>query len=255
MSLIAHQTRYDVRSFLRNREERFFTLILPLIFLVIFATIFGNDTVDVGGHEVKETTYYVPSIMALGVVSAALQNLVFAVVTQRERGILKRRRATPVSPVALIGGRAATSVLVAYANFLVLAVVGRIAYGVQLPGRTLPAVLVTIAVGAISFCCVGYAMASFIRNEDAAGPTMQAIVLPMYFISGVFVPQDNVPGWLLGIGDVFPIRHLAQALLHAYDPATAGSGFSWGHLGIVAAWGVLGLVVAARRFRWAPQGR
>ena len=136
-----------------------------------------------------------------------------------------------------------------------LALVGLVFYGVDLPGRTLPAVLVTVAIGGASLCCVGYAFTTFVRSEDAATPVLQAVVLPLYFISGVFVPDDTIPNWLLSVADVFPIRHLAQALLTAYDPATRGSGFSPGHLAVVAGWGVLGLVVAARRFRWTPQAR
>jgi ABC-2 type transport system permease protein len=217
--------------------------------------VFGNDNVEVDGHLIRQSTYYVPNLMALAVISAALQSLVIAVVAQREGGILKRRRATPVPAWALIGGRALTSIVIAYANFAVLALVGRLAYGVEVPGRTLPAMLVAVAVGAASFACMGFAFASLVRSEDAAQPTLQATVLPLYFISGVFFPEDTVPGWLLGIADAFPIRHLAKALLTAYDPATTGSGFAWGHLAIVAAWGAFGLAVAARRFRWTPQAR
>ena len=254
-SLLLHQTRYDLLSFARNREARFFTIALPLIFLVIFAAVFGNHTVEVNGHEVKQTTYYVPNLMALAITSAALQSLVIAVVAQRERGILKRRRATPVPAWVLIVGRALTSVVIVFANFVALALVGRIFYGVDLPAGKLPAVLVTVAVGAAALCCVGYALSTFIKSEDAAAPTLQAIVLPLYFISGVFVPSDVVPDWLLSVADVFPIRHLALALLTAYDPTTTGAGFAWGDLAVIAAWGVGGLVVAARRFRWTPQGR
>jgi ABC-2 type transport system permease protein len=255
VSLVLHQTRYDLLSFARNREARFFTILLPLIFLVIFAAVFGNHTVTVNGHQIKQTTYYVPSLMALAITSAALQSLVIAVVSQRESGILKRRRATPVPASVLIAGRSLTAVVVVFANFVALAVLGRLAYGVDLPARTLPAVLVTVAVGGASLCCVGYALSTFIRSEDAATPVLQAIVLPLYFISGVFVPSDVVPSWLLSIAAIFPIRPLAQALLKAYDPATTGAGFAWGHLAVLAAWGVAGLIVAARRFRWTPQAR
>jgi ABC-2 type transport system permease protein len=255
MRLVLHQTRFDLLGFARNREARFFTIALPLIFLVIFAAVFGNDTVEVAGHEVEQTTYYVPNLMALAITSAAVQSLVIAVVTQRESGVLKRRRATPVPARVLIGGRALTSVAIVFGNFAALALVGLVLYGVDLPGRTLPAVLVTVAVGGASLCCVGYAFTTFVRSEDAASPVLQAVVLPLYFISGVFVPADTIPDWLLSVADLFPIRHLAQALLTAYDPVTSGSGFEPGHLAVVAAWGVLGLVVAARRFKWTPQAR
>ena len=102
---------------------------------------------------------------------------------------------------------------------------------------------------------MGFAIATFVRSEDAAAPVVQAITLPLFFISGVFIPDDAIPDGLLAVASVFPVRPLAQALLEAYDPATTGSGFAWGHLAVVAAWGVAGLVVAARRFKWTPQGR
>ena len=255
MALLLHQARYDLLSFTRNREARFFTIALPLIFLVIFAAVFGNHTVTVNGHEVKQTTYYVPNLMALAITSAALQSLVIAVVAQRERGILKRRRATPVPARVLIMGRALTSVVIVFANFVALALLGRVFYGVQLPGRTLPAVLLTLIVGGGALCCLGYAFSTFVKSEEGAAPALQAVILPLYFISGVFVPDDTIPSWLLSVAAVFPIRHLAQALLTAYDPATTGTGIEPGHLLIVAGWGVLGVVVAARRFRWTPQAR
>jgi ABC-2 type transport system permease protein len=251
--LALHQTRYDLLTFVRTREAVFFTVMLPVIFLVIFATVLGNGDVHVAGHRVSQTTYYVPQLMALAITSAALQSLVFAVVTQRELGMLKRRRATPVAPSALIAGRTATAVAVSYADVAVLWVIGRVFYGVSFPVSALPAILVTVGVGAAALCCVGYAVSTLIRSEESATPILQATILPLYFISGVFFPQDSVPGWLLGVADAFPIRHLAVALLRAYDPLQGG--FAWGHLGIVVAWGAAGLLVAVARFKWVPQAR
>ena len=253
--LVAHQTRYDLRSFWRNREGRFFTFLLPIIFLLIFGTVFGSDNVEVDGHLINQTTYYVPNLMAMAIVSAALQNLASAVVAQREAGILKRRRATPVPTWALIGGRALTSIVVAYVSLAVLATVGLVVYGAEIPWSHLPAVLVTVGLGAAAFCCLGFAFSTFVRTEEGAAPALQATVLPLYFISGVFIPSEAIPDSLLTVADVFPIRHLAQALLIAYDPATTGSAFAPGHLAVIAAWGVAGLLIAARRFRWTPQGR
>ena len=253
MRLVLHQTRYDLLTFVRNREAVFFTVLLPVIFLLIFATVLGDEDVVANGHTIKQTAYYVPNLMALAITSAALQSLVLAVVTQREQGILKRRRSTPVPASALIGGRVLTAVVTAYANAVVLGLIGKLAYDVDLPAEALPAIIVTIGVGSAALCCVGYAISTLIRAEESATPILQATVLPLYFISGVFFPEDQVPDWLLSIADFFPIRHLSQALLQAYDPLDAG--FAWGHLGILLAWGAVGLALAARRFKWVPQGR
>jgi ABC-2 type transport system permease protein len=123
------------------------------------------------------------------------------------------------------------------------------------PTSTLPGVVVASIVGALSFSCLAFAVSAFIANADAAQPVLQAITLPLYFISGVFIPDANNPPWLRDIANIFPIRHLSQALLHAYDPATHGPGIAWGQLAAVAAWGVGGLIVALRRFRWTPANR
>lgn len=179
-------------------------------------------------------------------------NLAVTVTAQRETGVLKRRRATPVPAVAVIIGRALTAVVVALAITAVLLAIGWAAYGAHLPARTAPALIVTVVVGTLAFCCLGYALASLIRNEDAAQPITQAVMLPLYFISGVFVAVTVLPSRLVNVANVFPVRHLADALLVAYNPHTSGSGFAAGDLLVVAAWGVAGLLIAVRRFSWLP---
>jgi len=253
---IAHQFRYDLRALLRNRQAQFFTLALPVMFLVIFASVFGGhgDTVAVPGGRVDASVPYVPGIMTLGIIAAAFINLVISVTAQRESGVLKRRRATPVPAAALIGGRALTSGVVAVTTSTLLLAVGWVAFGAHLPAHTAPALAVTVIVGALSFCCLGFAVASIIHDQDAAQPVTQAVMLPLYFISGVFVSVSTLPSWLVGVADVFPVRYLAAALLTAYNPHTHGAGFAWTDLAILAAWGLAGLIVAVRRFSWAPLG-
>src|SRR5712692_7717988 len=224
-----HQFSYDIRAFIRNRQAQFFTLALPVIFLVIFAALFGGRgrTVPVAGGRISTSVFYVPGIMTLGIIAATFGNLVASVTAQRENGVLKRRRATPVPASAVIGGRVLTSVVVAVVMAAVLLGIG----------------------------CLGYAVASLVRNEDAAVPTTQALLLPLYFISGVFVSVSILPRWLADVGNVFPVRHLANALLTAYNPHTTGFGFAGTDLLIIAAWGIAGLVVALLRFSWLPRGR
>jgi ABC-2 type transport system permease protein len=252
-----HQFRYDLRAFLRNRQSQFFTLALPVLFLVIFASVFGGSgrTVKVAGGRIDTSVSYVPGIVALGIIAAAFINLVISVTAQREAGVLKRRRATPVPAAAVIAGRALTAVVTALGIAAVLLGVGWAAYGAHIPARTAPALALTVVVGAVSFCCLGYALASVIRDQDAAQPVTQAVMLPLYFISGVFVAVSTLPAWLLKIASVFPVRHLAAALLVAYNPHTHGAGLAGTDLLIVAAWGVAGLLIALRRFSWLPLGR
>ncbi|HEY3961891.1 MAG TPA: ABC transporter permease [Gaiellaceae bacterium] len=250
LALVLHQARYDLRAFLRNKQGRFFTLVLPLLFLVIFVGVFGNH--EVGPGNVKASTYYVPGLSAMAVIAASFVNLVISITTQREEGILKRRRSTPVPAWVLIAGRSLTAVGVSVTSMTVLLLVGRFAYGVQLPTRTIPAVAVTAIVGSIAFCVLGYALSTAIGSADAAQPMVQAIMLPLYFISGVFIPNVNLPSWLRHVAETFPVQHLADGLHHAYDPATHGTGFVWSDIGVLALWAAIGLVVALRRFSWTP---
>lgn len=254
ISTSLHQFRFDLRAFLRNGQSRFFTLALPVLFLVIFASVFGGkgSSVAVAGGRLNTSVYYVPGIIALGIIAAAFVNLVISITAQRESGVLKRRRATPVPAAAVIAGRALTAVIVALSVTAVLLGIGWAAYHAHIPARTAPALIVTVVIGAAAFCCLGYALASIIKSEDAAQPITQAVMLPLYFISGVFVSVSILPHWLINIAGIFPVRHLANALLVAYNPHTSGSGFSGMDLLVVAAWGVGGLIVALRRFSWLP---
>jgi ABC-2 type transport system permease protein len=250
LGLVLHQARYDLTGFLRNRQARFFTLVLPLLFLVIFVSVFGNHTIRPTG--VKASTYYVPGISALAVIAASFVNLVISITAQREAGILKRRRATPVPAWVLIAGRTLTAMSVSLVVMTVLLLVGRFGYGVHLPTSTIPGIALTAVVGSATFCILGYALSTTIGSADAAQPMVQAIMLPLYFISGVFIPNINLPSWLRHVAQVFPVQHLADGLHHAFDPAVHGVGIVWSDLGVLGLWALVGLVVALRRFSWLP---
>jgi ABC-2 type transport system permease protein len=251
--LAVRQVHFDVRSYLRNPPAVFFGLLLPVLFLLIFATIFGNDTVKSRGG-IKTTTYYVPGLVGLGIVSTTFVGLSMTLVVLRENRVLKRLRGTPLPAWVFIAGRVSVAISMAFAVAVVLVAIGALLYGVSVPGHTLPGVLLALIVGAASFCCLGVAMSSAIPNEDAAPAVVNAVVLPLYFISGLFFPVDDAPKWLTDVANLFPIRHLVLALLDAFDPATKGAGIDWGHLAVVAGWGIAGLLVAMRTFRWTPRG-
>jgi ABC-2 type transport system permease protein len=163
--LVLHQLRYDLLTLWRDPQSRFFTIVLPLIFLVLLTSLFGNHTHYIDGHAIKNSTYYVPGISTLGVIATSFVNLVITIVGQRESGVLKRRRSTPVPAWVLIASRVLTSVFLAVVLVVVIALVGRIIYGVHLPTSTLPAFVLAVVVGAAVFCCLAFAAASFIRNE------------------------------------------------------------------------------------------
>jgi ABC-2 type transport system permease protein len=251
--LALHQYRADLRCFWRNKESVFFTLALPILFLVIFGSVFQHQNVAVAGGRIDEPVYYVPGIIAYGVIAATFSNLVVSVVRYREAGIYKRRRTTPVRASAIITGRGLVAAVSALAITAVLLAIGWAAFAAHIPGRTAPAFLLDIVVGALVFCCLGFAAASFIRNQEAAQPVVLAVILPLCFISGVFIPILELPHWLIDLGKVFPVHAFADALLAAYNPHTIGSGLSWVDLAVLAGWGIAALVVATRRFSWLPQ--
>jgi ABC-2 type transport system permease protein len=253
LRLTLHQMSYDARSTLRNPPAVFFGLLMPVIFLLIFATVFGNDTVAARGG-IKTSTYYVPTIVALGVISTTLMNLAISLVVLRENRVLKRLRGTPLPMRVFVAGRVTTAIGLAVLLTLVLLAVGKVVYGARLPDSTAPGLAAALAVGAASFCCIGIAISSAIPNEDSAPPLLNLVVLPLYFISGIFFPMENAPHWLSDVADVFPIKHLAEALLEAFDPRTAGAGVAWGDLAVVGAWGLAGLLAALLLFRWTPKG-
>jgi ABC-2 type transport system permease protein len=251
-ALVLHQFRYDQKAFWRDPAAVFFTVLLPIIFLFIFATIFGNDDIpELGG--IKTTTYYVPAILALAVISATMVSPAISITEDRESGVLKRVRGTPLPSWVFIAGRVGNALVIAVLMAVIVTAIGKLVYDVSVPGETMPAVLVTLAVGAASFACLGFAITVIIPTEDAAPAITNAISLPLYFISGIFIPESEIPDGVLDVADAFPFRHFFEAFFTAFDPATTGAGFEWGNLAVVAGWGLAGLVVAARFFRWTPR--
>ena len=246
--LVLHQTRYDLLTFARNRQARFFTVLAPVTFLLIFASVFGNRLI--GPEHIKASTYYVPGIAALAVLNASFSNLVISIITQRELGILKRRRATPARTSVIIAGRALTSLAVSLAVTAVVVTIGTIVYGVHVSPAALGALALSIAIGSPALACLGYAFTTVIGAADAAQPATLAITLPLAFISGIYIPTPNLPTALRHIAQAFPLQHLVAALGHGLLPGATG--IAWSDLAVLAAWGLGGLALALTRFRWTP---
>jgi ABC-2 type transport system permease protein len=251
LALVGHQFRYDQKAFWRNPAAVFFTVMFPVIVFLILAVVFNGETVDVRGG-VEATTYYVPAIMSLAIISATMQTLAMTLVIAREDGRLKRGRGTPMPPWVFIAGRIGNSIVVALMMLALLAAIGGVLYGVDLPWERLPAILLALVVGAASFCCLGIALTAAIPSQDAAAAIVNALLLPLYFLSGVFIPEDQLPDGVITFADLFPVRHFFDAFFDAYVPA-GGPAVSWDNLAIVALWGIAGLLLAIRFFRWTPR--
>jgi ABC-2 type transport system permease protein len=253
--IVVHQFRYDLRSFLRDKQARFTTLILPIVLLLVLVSVGGGDkSVVEGGREIKVAVFYIPGLIALGIVSASFANLVVDLVTQRESGVLKRRRATPVPAWALIAGRTLTAAAASLVTAAILLFVGAQVYDFAVPNSALPAAAVVIALGSAAFSTLSYAVAPLIRTAAAIQPFIQLVLLPLYFISGVLIPQSKNPGWVNDIATVFPLAHVAHGLHRAFDPTHSGLGLGVTDLLVLAAWTGCAFVFAVRRFTWLPHG-
>jgi len=252
LALVGHQFRYDQKAFWRNPASVFFTVMFPVILFLILALVFSGEEVNVRGG-IDATTYYVPAIMSLAIISATMQTLAMTLVIAREDGRLKRGRGTPMPPWVFIAGRIGNSIVVALLMLVLLAGIGGLLYGVSVPWDRLPAILLALVVGAASFCCLGIALTAAIPSQDAAAPIVNALLLPLYFLSGVFIPEDQLPSGVIHFADVFPVRHFFEAFFDAYVPA-GGSAVSWDNLAVVAIWGVAGVLLSVRFFRWTPRG-
>jgi ABC-2 type transport system permease protein len=253
-ALIVRQYRFDQLQFWREPAAVFFTVILPVIFLVLFASIFGSDNVELpDGRLIGGATYYVPGILALSLASATFVNLTIWLTTEREKGHLKRLRATPAPAWVLIAGKALTTLAISVLMTVLLIVMGRLFYDVAVPTNTLPGLALAVIVGSLSLSALGFAVSALVPSENAGPPVSNAIALPLYFVSGIFVPASELPDWMRSLGEALPLKPLFDALLVAFDPRTEGAGIEWGDLAVVAAWGVVGVLAALRWFRWTPR--
>jgi ABC-2 type transport system permease protein len=245
IGLTLRQVRYENLAFWRNPAAAFFTFVFPLLFMVIFNVLFGGG--EDGGR------FFTPAIIVFSVITATFTNIAMSLTMARDEGILKRIRGTPLPAWAYLGGRILHAAGVALLLVVIVAAFGAVFYGVPVPWAQLPALLVTLLLGAATFCALGLAVAAFVPNADAAPAVVNAAILPLLFISNVFIPLQNAPEWINVVSEIFPVRHFADAMLRIYDVNTLGAGFSNGDLAVMAIWGVIGLFVAARFFSWEPR--
>lgn len=254
-ALVLRQVRYQQLSFRRTPIAVFFTLALPLIMLLLFNALFGDEEVDTEGGTWPLSQFYTGSLAAFTAVSATFTNLANLIPVRREEGVLKRWRGTPLSPWIYIAGAIGSAVVIAAVGVVIMITVGVVAYDLDLDAAKMPAAVVTFIVGVASFAALGLAVASLVPNPDAAPAVTNAIILPLAFVSDVFIQLDDPPAWVDFVGDVFPLKAFVQAFQAAFNPNVEPPGFEWGKLAFVAAWGVAGLLVALRWFKWEPSTR
>ncbi len=257
LRLLAHQVRYEQLSFWRNPQSAIFTFIFPVVFVVIMGALFGGTGKSSYFGGLSALQYYVPTIAALSVLGSCYGQLAVALAARRQAGILKRVRATPLPAWAYFGGLLAHCVLVSVVDIALIVVVGRL-YGVPFPSHWLT-IMLTLVLGAASFCALGVAVASVISNADAAPAVAQLVLFPLTFIAGTYGPihsalLNHVSGWL-------PVRPFNEALTGAFAQHAGGKSSYFGGLSAlqyyvptIAALSVLGscygqlaVALAARR--------
>jgi ABC-2 type transport system permease protein len=249
MSQVARQVGYTNKAFWRNPASAFFAFIFPLLFLVIFTSLLGNDEVPTNGVMIKSSTYYVFSMASFGLISACYTNIAISVVFAREQGVLKRLRGTPLPAGSYLTARVLHA---SFVGFLLVAIT--VAFGVFVYGAHFPAApdlalfVLTLVVGAACFAAIGLAVSGIVPNEDAGPPIVNAVILPLLFLSGVFFSTEGAPQWVVWVGRIFPVKPLVDAMRSSY----LGVSFDWSDLLVMAIWLVAAVVVASRTFRWEP---
>jgi ABC-2 type transport system permease protein len=254
-SLLARWIAARVRLMLRNPRVTFFTFAFPLMFLVIFSAINGDVMVPApgsAGGDVRFAQFYAPSIGIFGLTLACYSNVIFGLSTARDERLLKRVRGTPLPmPVYLLAWLTG-AVILGLGSVVLMFVVAIPAFGVDIYPANLPAAIVTLALGAAALAALGLAVTTLVRNADQAGPVAQLTLLPLSFISGIWWPLEGAPDWISAVAHAFPLYYIVDAFDACFVPQTTGGGWAPGHLAVIAAWGVAGLLVAVRRFHAEP---
>ena len=250
-ALTSAQIRYVNKAFWRNPSRAFFTFAFPLMFLVIFTSLLGNGTVHIGSMSVKASTYYVAAMASFGVITACYSNIAMTMAFQRETGLLKRIDGSPLPGSSFLGSRVIHALFIAVLLVAITAAFGWAFYGAEIPsGVLLFRFLVMLVVGATAFCSLGLAVTAVIPNADAAPAIVNASILPLLFLSGIFIPFGNdTPQWIVWTARIFPVRHFAAGMQAGF----IGTPFDWTDVIVVAVWGLAGLLLAIRFFSWEPR--
>jgi ABC-2 type transport system permease protein len=239
-ALLWRQFRFERRMFWRNPSAAFFNFLLPLLFLFLIASVFG--------HKTKDLNTLVPGIAGMAVMTTTFTALAFNITFLREQGILKRMRGTPMPPIAFFGGILANAIANAVVQVTLVVAIGHLVYGLNWPKDLLELVVFTL-VGVMAFGSLGIALAHVIPNFDSAPAYVNAVFLPLIFISGTFYSTGGLPGPLDAIAKALPLKHVIDGLRAAIVTGQ-GLGHHLGGLAALGAWAIGGVTLAVRNFRW-----
>src|SRR3954453_1248781 len=249
MKLFLHELRAEQLLFWRNREAAFFTFFLPVIFFLIFASVYGDSKIKNEGG-IRGAAFLEAGMIGYGVAATCFAGPGITLVIRRESGILKRIRATPLpAPAYLLAVLASTFVVFLIEAGLIIAA-GRLFFSVPVPGKLLSFIAV-LAIGAVCFAALGLGITAVGRSAEGSSAVINAVSLPMAIIAGTFFSPESYPRFLRVIADVLPLTHYTQLTRdvmvrghHVWSDA--------GAIAVVAVWGLIGLAAAIRGFRWQP---
>lgn len=247
--LLRQQTGYQAKIFFRTPIAAFFTLIFPLMLLFLFGALFGTGEIPELG--ITFVQFFTPALAVFSAANATFSNIGVGTAYQRDEGILKRVRGTPLPAWIFMGGKIVASTLIAAMSVVLMMGVGVLVYGIEIYPRSLPAATVTFLVGTACFASLGLLVAAVSPTGNAATAITNATLLPLAFLSGLFIPiTDSSPAWLTTVADIFPLSYFHEAFAAAFLPGTTGAQFDWGSLGYMALWGVVALLLGIRWFKW-----
>ena len=247
MKLLLHQLRTEQLLYWRSRESAVFTFIFPLLLFVLLGSVYSGRI-----YGVPASQALLAALLAYGCTMVAFAGLAITLVIRREQSLLKRLRATPLPPPTYLLSLLASTLIVFAIEVLALFELGRAVFGTPFPSRVGSVVLVVVF-GVVCFSALGVGLSGLVRSAEGSSAVVNLIVLPMAFLTGAFGPTQHYPRVLRAIGDVLPLKYLVDlanaVYLHHHS--------FWskpGAIGVLAAWGVAGLLVAAFKFRWEPTG-
>lgn len=248
------RTKLEVREFFREKEALIFTFFFPIIFLGIFSAVFGST--DFNG--VNAATYFTPGMIASGIFLSSFQSLAISIALERDEGLLKRLRGTPMPPQSYFIGKIGQVLVTSIAQFALLLVIAGLVLGVDIPtepSKWLNFVWIFV-LGTASGSVLGIAFSVVPKSGKAASAVITPVVLLLQFMSGVYFVYSSLPAWMRDVASVFPLKWLAQGMRSVFLPdgfQVNEPGGSW-QLGtgaiVLTVWLIVGLFLAQRVFRW-----
>jgi ABC-2 type transport system permease protein len=248
VALTAWQVAYEQRAFWRNRTRAFFSFGMPVMLLLLFGALNSGGRIQQLG-KIPYITFFLPGILAYGIIITQFVNMAGGLSIQRDNGLLKRMRGTPLPGWAYVGGRVGSTALISVVMTVVMLVLGRVCFDVHLRAEAVLAVVVTVLLSAATFAALGMAAVSLIPNAEAAPVVANVLILPLSFISGIWYPLTGAPDWLVDLAKVFPVERLASALHVAFDPLNHGSAWSGNDMLWLGIWLLVGTRLAMRFWR------